>query len=200
MQGEGFHVGRPAVFIRLSGCNLWNGREMDRMSSICKFCDTDFVGTDDDGGTFDAIDLAIKASELWPGGRWSRQKSFAVITGGEPGLQLRPDLISALHSNNFEVAVETNGTFRMPPGIDWITVSPKAGSDILQKTGNELKLVYPQVGIDPELYESLSFDNYFIQPMDGPLVEYNTQSAIRYCMDHPRWRLSLQTHKIIGNR
>jgi 7-carboxy-7-deazaguanine synthase len=195
LQGEGANTGRPAVFLRFSGCNLWTGREEDRASAICQFCDTDFVG-----GTkyTSAAQLAEEVASQWFGNGTS--KRFVVITGGEPLLQLDEPLIASLHGRGFEIAIETNGTLEAPPGIDWICVSPKAGTVIKQRTGNELKLVYPQQGIAPEQLERLTFKHFFLQPMDGPNTEQNTELAARYCLDHPRWRLSLQTHKLLGIR
>jgi 7-carboxy-7-deazaguanine synthase len=200
LQGEGANVGRPAVFCRFAGCNLWSGREEDRATAVCRFCDTDFVGTDGaDGGRFEAAaHLAAAVSALWPeqaGGR-----PFVVCTGGEPLLQLDEALIAALHRAEFEIAVETNGTQAAPAGIDWICVSPKAGADWLLRTGDELKLIYPQAGIDPAAMESLEFRHFFLQPMDGADGARNTLLAIDYCLRHPRWRLSLQTHKVVGIR
>jgi 7-carboxy-7-deazaguanine synthase len=198
LQGEGTHTGRPAVFCRFAGCNLWNGREEDRASAICRFCDTDFVGTDGPGGgRFASPDrLADAVAAAWPaeasGGR------FVVCTGGEPLLQLDGDLIEAFHARGFAVAVETNGTVAPPEGIDWLCVSPKAGSTLVVERGDELKLVYPQPGAEPERFERLAFARFYLQPMDGPARDANTGAALRYCLDHPRWRLSLQTHKLLG--
>ena len=199
LQGEGAHTGRAAVFCRFAGCNLWSGREADRASAICQFCDTDFADTNGPGGGKFASAEALSAAveEKWPasnayGGR------FVVCTGGEPLLQLDPLLIDALHARGFEIAVETNGTIAAPPGLDWICVSPKAGTELKQTTGDELKLVYPQLGAEPAAFESLSFRHFFLQPMDGPRRDANTQAALKYCLDHPRWRLSLQTHKLLG--
>ena len=195
LQGEGANTGRPAVFLRFSGCNLWSGREEDRSTAICRFCDTDFVG----GTKFsEAAQLAEEVAGQWFGNGTS--KRFVVITGGEPLLQLDEPLIASLHSRGFEIAIETNGTIEAPPGIDWICVSPKAGTVIKQRTGNELKLVYPQQGITPAELERLRFKHFFLQPMDGPELEKNTELAARYCLEHPRWRLSLQTHKLLGIR
>lgn len=198
LQGEGARTGRPAVFVRFAGCNLWSGREQDRADAVCKFCDTQFVGADGDGGgkfvTADA--LAIAAASLWPGGG----APYVVCTGGEPLLQLDAPLIDALHTRGFEIAIETNGTIAAPPGIDWICVSPKAGADFVQRSGNELKLVYPQAGAAPERYADCAFDHFFLQPMDSPGREANTQGAAAYCLAHPQWRLSLQTHKLLGLR
>lgn len=200
LQGEGAQAGRPAVFLRFAGCNLWSGREEDRASAVCRFCDTDFVGTDGPGGgRFSAaVDLARAAARLWPQAAGPQSKPFVVVTGGEPLLQLDQDLLDALHAEGFEVAVETNGTLRPPPGIDWLCVSPKAGAPLVVTRGDELKLVYPQEGIDPARFEELDFRHFFLQPMDGPDRERNTELAVRYCLEHPRWRLSLQTHKLLG--
>jgi len=198
LQGEGARTGRPAVFVRFAGCNLWSGREQDRAAAVCSFCDTDFVGTDGGGGgKFDAADaLARAAAALWPGGG----VPYVVCTGGEPLLQLDEPLIDALHARDFEIAVETNGTIAAPRGIDWICVSPKAGAEFVQRIGHELKLVFPQSGAEPERYDRCSFQHFFLQPMDGPAREANTRAAIDYCLTHPRWRLSLQTHKLLGLR
>jgi len=195
LQGEGANTGRPAVFLRFSGCNLWTGREEDRASAICRFCDTDFVG-----GTryASARELAEDVATQWDGN--GTAKRFVVITGGEPLLQLDAPLIDGLHAKGFEIAIETNGTIEAPPGIDWICVSPKAGTIIKQRSGNELKLVYPQAGLAPPALERLGFAQFFLQPMDGPELEENTERAARYCLEHPRWRLSLQTHKLLGIR
>lgn len=200
LQGEGAQAGRPAVFLRFAGCNLWSGREEDRASAVCRFCDTDFVGTDGPGGgRFSAAaDLARAAARLWPQAAGPRSKPFVVVTGGEPLLQLDQALLDALHAEGFEVAVETNGTLRPPAGIDWLCVSPKAGAPLVVTRGDELKLVYPQEGIDPAWFEELDFRHFFLQPMDGPDRERNTELAVRYCLEHPRWRLSLQTHKLLG--
>lgn len=198
IQGEGAQTGRPAVFLRFAGCNLWTGREVDRASAICPFCDTDFVGTDGPGGGKfrSANALADAVAARWPDA--SSDARFVVCTGGEPLLQLDGGLIETLHSRGFEVAVETNGTQSAPPGIDWICVSPKAGAELVLRSGHELKLVYPQPHAPPHAYEHLPFDHFFLQPMDGSRVEENTRAAVAYCLDHPRWRLSLQTHKILG--
>jgi 7-carboxy-7-deazaguanine synthase (Cx14CxxC type) len=195
LQGEGANTGRPAVFLRFSGCNLWTGREEDRSTAICQFCDTDFVG-----GTksANADVLADEVAGQWFGNGTS--KRFVVITGGEPLLQLDPPLIDRLHALGFEIAIETNGTLEAPAGLDWICVSPKAGTVIKQRSGNELKLVYPQQGLTPPELERLDFAHFFLQPMDGPDIEQNTELAARYCLEHPRWRLSLQTHKLLGMR
>ena len=201
LQGEGANSGRPAVFCRFSGCNLWTGREADRATAVCRFCDTDFVGTDGtDGGRFETAEaLAHAVASAWPGDPAGRRR-FVVCTGGEPLLQLDEPLLSALHAEEFEVAVETNGTLEAPPGIDWLTVSPKAGAPLVARAGDELKLVYPQESAEPERYVQLDFRHFYLQPMDGPDLEPNTAAAIRYCLEHPRWRLSLQTHKLVGIR
>lgn len=198
LQGEGARAGRPAVFMRFAGCNLWSGREQDRAQAVCQFCDTAFVGTDGaGGGKFETAEaLARAAAAFWPGGG----APYVVCTGGEPLLQLDPRLIAALHAQGFEVAVETNGTIAAPAGLDWICVSPKAGADLVQRSGDELKLVYPQSGAEPERYEDLAFSRFFLQPMDGPHRDANTRAAAEYCLAHPRWRLSLQTHKLLGLR
>jgi 7-carboxy-7-deazaguanine synthase (Cx14CxxC type) len=197
LQGEGAHAGRPAVFCRFSGCNLWSGREQDRASATCRFCDTDFVGVDGPGGgKFDTpAALADAVAAQWPKNFAHR---FVVCTGGEPLLQINRPLIDALHAHGFEIAVETNGTIAAPDGLDWICVSPKIGSQLVQRSGDELKFVFPQCGANPEQFKDLGFRHFFLQPMDGPEQARNTQLAIRYCMEHPQWRLSLQTHKIIG--
>jgi 7-carboxy-7-deazaguanine synthase len=202
LQGEGAHTGRAAVFCRFAGCNLWSGREADRASAICQFCDTDFADTDGPGGGkfASAQELAAAVMEAWAAG--AAESRFVVCTGGEPLLQLDPPLIDALHAYGFEIAVETNGTIAAPPGLDWICVSPKVGTELKQRTGDELKLVYPQTSpqnsLDPAGFESLTFRHFFLQPMDGPRRDANTQAALKYCLDHPRWRLSLQTHKLLG--
>jgi 7-carboxy-7-deazaguanine synthase (Cx14CxxC type) len=199
LQGEGAQAGRPAVFCRFSGCNLWSGRESDRATAFCQFCDTDFVGVDGPGGgKFESAEaLAAAIEQKWPR-ESSLGKRFVVCTGGEPLLQLDASLIQALHSRDFEIAVETNGTVAAPAGVDWLCVSPKAGTKLAQKSGDELKLVYPQAGADPEAFELLPFRHFFLQPMDGPSRSANTGLAVRYCLDHPQWRLSLQTHKFLG--
>ena len=199
LQGEGRHAGRPAVFCRFAGCNLWSGREQDRATAICQFCDTDFIGINGTGGgKFEsAEDLANAIAEKWPRHN-STGTEFVVCTGGEPLLQLDEALINALHARGFEIAVETNGTIVAPSGLDWICVSPKQGSNLVQKTGDELKLVFPQTGVDPKSFEALSFRHFFLQPMDGPERATNTKLAVQYCLAHPVWRLSLQTHKILG--
>jgi 7-carboxy-7-deazaguanine synthase len=198
LQGEGANTGRPAVFCRFSGCNLWTGREADRASAICDFCDTDFVGVGPDGGRFATSDeLADAVASRWPTADGHR---LVVCTGGEPLLQLDSAAIQALHARDFEVAVETNGTQKPPPALDWICVSPKARAPLILRRGNELKLVYPQPGLDPKTFESMDFDEFFLQPMDGPLIAENTKAALDYCLTHPRWRLSIQTHKLLGIR
>ncbi|MBA4707222.1 7-carboxy-7-deazaguanine synthase [Aquitalea aquatica] len=199
LQGEGRQAGRAAVFCRFSGCNLWSGREEDRSKAVCQFCDTDFVGTGPDGGKFaTATELAAHIASQWPAG--SGGTPYVVCTGGEPLLQLDAELIAALHAEGFEIAVETNGTIAAPAGLDWICVSPKAGAPLLQTSGNELKLVYPQATQLPETVAHLQFDTFYLQPMDGPELAANTRAAIAYCMAHPRWRLSVQTHKVVNIR
>jgi 7-carboxy-7-deazaguanine synthase len=197
LQGEGGQSGRAAVFCRFAGCNLWSGRERDRASATCTFCDTDFVGTDGTrGGKYaDAAQLADTIADAWDGGE---QRRFVVLTGGEPLLQVDQPLIDAVHERGFDIAVETNGTLAALPGIDWICVSPKAGALLRQTSGNELKLVYPQPALMPEAVAGLDFDSFWLQPMDGPDRDANTAAAVAYCLDHPQWRLSLQTHKMIG--
>ncbi len=199
LQGEGANTGRPAVFCRFAGCNLWTGRESDRATAVCDFCDTDFVGVGADGGKFaTAGELADAVASRWPTGQAARP--FVVCTGGEPLLQLDAAAVDALHARAFEVAVETNGTQPPPPGLDWICVSPKARATLVLRRGNELKLVYPQPGLDPASLEQLDFDEFFLQPMDGPERDENTRKALAYCLAHPRWRLSVQTHKVLGIR
>jgi 7-carboxy-7-deazaguanine synthase (Cx14CxxC type) len=199
LQGEGALTGRPAVFCRFSGCNLWSGREDDRAGAVCTFCDTDFVGVDGSGGGRypDAAALADRVAALWPAAAPAR---FVVCTGGEPLLQLDPPLIAALHARDFEIAVETNGTILPPPGIDWVCVSPKAGAPFVVTSGDELKIVVPQPGLDPLAFSGLAFRRFSVQPMDGPERSRNTQWAIEFCLRHPRWQLSLQTHKTTGIR
>lgn len=201
LQGEGAQAGRASVFCRFSGCNLWSGRESDRATAICRFCDTDFFGTDGTGGgKYPSADaLADAIAREWAA-KDAGGKRFVVCTGGEPLLQIDEPLIAALHARGFEIAVETNGTLAAPPGLDWICVSPKAGAPLVQTTGDELKLIYPQTAAQPAAFEALAFRHFFLQPMDGPVRDANTAAAIRYCMEHPRWRLSLQTHKIVGIR
>lgn len=197
LQGEGLNAGRTAVFCRFSGCNLWSGREVDRAQAVCTFCDTDFVGTDGTGGGRfgTAADLAAAIATCWGEGPGPR---LVVLTGGEPLLQVDAELVEALHERGFEVALETNGTLQAPSSIDWICVSPKAGAPIVQHRGDELKLVYPQPGLLPEQFENLEFRHFLLQPMDGPKWAENTSLAVAYCQAHPRWRLSVQTHKLLG--
>ncbi|MDX1942197.1 MAG: 7-carboxy-7-deazaguanine synthase [Saprospiraceae bacterium] len=198
LQGEGAQTGRPAVFCRFTGCNLWSGREEDRYKAICQFCDTDFWGTDGlNGGRYSAEALADKVASLWKPGL-HQGKPYVVCTGGEPLLQLDESLIEAFHKKGFEVAVETNGTIEAPQGLDWICVSPKAGTEIVITSGHELKLVFPQPDAVPSLYEHLNFQYFFLQPMDSTEREQNTHLTLQYCMQHPKWRLSLQTHKILN--
>ena len=213
LQGEGAQTGRAAVFCRFSGCNLWSGREEDRSRAVCQFCDTDFVGVGPDGGRFkSATELADAVDRCWAGERREetdgrreargerRESKFVVCTGGEPLLQLDDSAIEELHRRGFEVAVETNGTQPAPQSLDWICVSPKAGAPFVQTTGNELKLVYPQESAPPEMFANLDFEHFFLQPMDGPDITANTERAIDYCLRHPQWRLSIQTHKLVGVR
>jgi 7-carboxy-7-deazaguanine synthase (Cx14CxxC type) len=202
LQGEGAQTGRAAVFLRFAGCNLWSGREEDRASATCRFCDTDFVGVDGPGGGRfpDATALAAAVAAAWAAPMPDGGRPLVVCTGGEPLLQLDDALVAALHGEGFEIAVETNGTRTAPAGIDWVTVSPKAGTELVLTAGHELKLVYPQAGAEPALYEGLSFVAFFLQPMDGPDRERNIASATAWCLAHPLWRLSLQTHKLIGLR
>ncbi len=197
LQGEGGQQGRAAVFCRFAGCNLWSGREEDRAEAVCTFCDTDFVGMDGPGGGRFAgpDDLAAAIAAAWGDGMLQR---LVVFTGGEPLLQIDGPLINAMHAAGFEIAVETNGTIAAPDGLDWICVSPKVDAALAQLSGQELKLVYPQAGVDPERFEALDFERFYLQPMDGPDRAANTQAAIGYCLKHPRWRLSVQTHKYIG--
>lgn len=197
LQGEGAQAGRAAVFLRFAGCNLWSGREADRAAATCNFCDTDFVGTDGPGGGkfASAKDLALAVAAKWPA---SAGKAYVVCTGGEPMLQLDADLVTALHGCGFEIGVETNGTIEAPSGLDWICVSPKADASLVIRTGDELKLVFPQHSVDPVKFIALDFQHFFLQPMDGPSLAENTRAALAYCLAHPQWRLSLQTHKQIG--
>jgi len=198
LQGEGAQTGRPAVFCRFAGCNLWSGREEDRAAAVCKFCDTDFVGTEGTkGGKYAAAELAAAIEREWGEDRHHR---FVVLTGGEPLLQVDAALIAALHAVGFEIAVETNGTVEPPDGLDWICVSPKAGAELVVQAGNELKLVFPQPSAAPEDFADLAFEYFSLQPMDGPDVVENTRRAVDYCIKHPQWRLSLQTHKALGIR
>lgn len=197
LQGEGAQAGRAAVFCRFAGCNLWSGREEDRAEAVCRFCDTDFVGMDGEGGGrfADAAALAAALSRVWGP---QRARRLVVFTGGEPLLQLDDALVEAAHAQGFEIAIETNGTLMPPPGIDWICVSPKAGAALALTAGQELKLVYPQAGLDPADMAGLAFTHFFLQPMDGPARAENTAAAVAYCLDHPHWRLSVQTHKMVG--
>jgi 7-carboxy-7-deazaguanine synthase len=197
LQGEGGQAGRPAVFCRFAGCNLWTGREADRAHAVCTFCDTDFVGTDGEGGGKfrTAGDLATAVSAAWTGPAENR---LVVITGGEPLLQLDAHLIDALHAAGFSIALETNGTLPVPDGVDWICVSPKAQAEIVQRRGQELKLVFPQKDVDPARFEGWDFERFYLQPLDGPDRDAATRAAIAYCLEHPRWRLSVQTHKYLG--
>jgi 7-carboxy-7-deazaguanine synthase (Cx14CxxC type) len=200
LQGEGANTGRAAVFCRFAGCNLWTGLERDRLRAVCNFCDTDFVGTDGPGGGRFASprELALAVAGRWPRPHSPRARPLVVCTGGEPLLQLDEPLVDAFHEAGFEVAIETNGTRLPPPGIDWVCVSPKAGAEWILRSGDELKLVFPQPGVEPTQLEGLDFRHYFLQPMDGPDLRTNTDRAIAFCMAHPQWRLSLQTHKLIG--
>jgi len=199
LQGEGANAGRPAVFCRFAGCNLWTGRETDRAAAVCQFCDTDFVGVGPDGGRFaTADDLADAVAARWPSAGGGNR--LVVCTGGEPLLQLDEEAIAALHARGFEIAVETNGTQEAPAGLDWICVSPKADAPVVITTGDELKLVYPQERAMPERFANLEFTHFFLQPMDGPSLEQATRAAIQYCLDHPKWRLSVQMHKVAGIR
>ena len=196
-QGEGYHTGKKSIFIRFSGCNLWNGLEQDRHKAICNWCDTDFVGTDGiNGGAYTIDKIINKIWDLWP--KDLKEKPFLVCTGGEPLLQLDQIFVDEMHKNGFKIAIETNGTCHPPNNIDWICVSPKAGKELRITEGNELKLVYPQSGVDPIQYEKLNFDHFSLQPMDNEKQKENTEKAIKYCHEHPSWRLSLQTHKFIG--
>jgi 7-carboxy-7-deazaguanine synthase len=200
LQGEGAQTGRSAVFVRFAGCNLWSGREEDRNKAVCKFCDTDFLGTDGQGGGKyqNPDELVLKAKDLFPKSKPTHIKPYVVCTGGEPLLQLDGPLVKAFHDSGLEVAIETNGTLLPPPGIDWISVSPKAGAELRLRSGNELKLVYPQEGLEPEFYADLNFAFFFLQPKDGPDIKENTRAAVAYCLAHHQWRLSLQIHKMIG--
>ena len=200
LQGEGGQSGRPAVFCRFTGCNLWSGREQHRASAVCRFCDTEFVGTDGQGGGRFADEVALvgAVAARWPSAE--RGTPLVVCTGGEPLLQLKAPLIDAFHARGFEIAVETNGTIPAPAGIDWLCVSPKGNAPLVQRSGNELKLVYPQeeAAAQPDQFEALDFDYFFLQPMDSPRAAENTRRTVNYCLEHPKWRLSLQTHKIVG--
>jgi len=200
LQGEGAQAGRAAVFCRFAGCNLWSGREQDRATAICRFCDTEFVGTDGPGGgkfaSAQALAQAVQA--VWQAGGGQGGRPLVVCTGGEPLLQLDKPAVDALHAAGFEIAVETNGTQAAPPGLDWVCVSPKAGAPLVLTRGDELKLVFPQPAAMPQAFETLDFRHFFLQPMDGPDQAANTRAAIAYCLAHPRWRLSVQTHKVLG--
>ncbi|PPE69968.1 7-carboxy-7-deazaguanine synthase [Caldimonas thermodepolymerans] len=199
LQGEGANAGRPAVFCRFAGCNLWSGRERDRGRAVCRFCDTDFVGTDGTlGGRYEAEALADTIAAQWPAGRPGQP--LTVLTGGEPLLQVDTALVDALHARGFRIALETNGTLAAPPGIDWICVSPKAGAELVQRSGQELKVVVPQDGLDLDALAALPFEHHFLQAMDGPDLQRNTQWAIARCLQDPRWRLSVQTHKVLDIR
>ncbi len=199
LQGEGAQAGRPAVFCRFSGCNLWSGREEDRTNAVCQFCDTDFVGTDGPGGgkfvTPEKLARAVR--EHWHSDGLGKERPLVVCTGGEPLLQLDKSLVEAFHAEGLEVAIETNGTLLPPPGIDWICVSPKVGAEFILRSGDELKLIFPQPGMEPDDFLKLNFRYFFLQPMDGPDLERNTRLALQYCLEHPAWRLSLQIHKIL---
>ena len=197
LQGEGYHTGRPAVFIRFSGCNLWTGHEKDRSGAICNWCDTDFVGTNGiNGGKFSAEEITNIINSLWKGN--VQTEPYVICTGGEPLLQMDESLIKAIHKAGFEIGLETNGTMIPPDGIDWICVSPKANADLVLKNGNELKVVYPQCGMNPRIHEKLKFDHFYIQPMDGIDHKNNIKRSEKFVLDHPKWKLSLQTHKILG--
>ena len=197
LQGEGYHTGRPAVFIRFSGCNLWTGHEKDRSGAICNWCDTDFVGTNGiNGGKFSAEEITNIVNSLWKGN--VQTEPYVICTGGEPLLQMDESLIKAIHKAGFEIGLETNGTMIPPDGIDWICVSPKANADLVLKNGNELKVVYPQCGMNPRMHEKLKFDHFYIQPMDGIDQKNNIKRSEKFVLDHPKWKLSLQTHKILG--
>jgi len=202
LQGEGANTGRPAVFCRFAGCNLWSGTQSERSSALCRFCDTDFVGVDGPGGGnyATAADLAAAVDSCWPGRANGRSQKFVVCTGGEPLLQFDEEIVDALHRRGFEIAIETNGTRVPPAGIDWICVSPKARAECVLRSGNELKLVYPQEGGDPARYASYNFEHFYLQPMYGSNLRENTALAVDYCLRHPQWELSIQTHKIVGLR
>jgi len=196
LQGEGYHTGRPAVFCRFAGCNLWSGLEKDRATAICTFCDTDFHGTDgENGGKYTAEQLSNKLLELWPD---LKEPVYVVFTGGEPGLQMDDELINVLKSNGIILAIETNGTIKLPEGIDWVCVSPKADTEILQTSGNELKLVHPQIDVDPKSFEHLSFEHFYLQPLHDEFIDKNSKLCLNYCRSNPKWKLSIQTHKILG--
>jgi 7-carboxy-7-deazaguanine synthase len=197
LQGEGAHTGRPAIFLRFAGCNLWSGREEDRHKAICKFCDTDFLGTDGvRGGKYEAHDITDQILDMWP--HTSKTHPYVVCTGGEPLLQLDKDLINSLHDKRIEIAIETNGTLPVPEGVDWVCMSPKANTEIVVRVGDEIKFVFPQADIDPADFLDCDFQHYFIQPMDGRDLKPNTLSCIRYCSENPQWKLSVQTHKLLN--
>lgn len=198
LQGEGTNAGRPAVFCRFAGCNLWTGREEDRADAVCQFCDTDFIGTDGPGGGrfHTSTELAAAVASKWPD--MAQGRPLVVCTGGEPLLQMDDDLVTSFHLAGFEIAIETNGTRFPPQGIDWVCVSPKADAELFLTEGSELKLIYPQPGAEPEKFEHLNFEHFYLQPMDGPHREENTRLAVSYCLAHPHWKLSLQTHKLLG--
>ena len=200
IQGEGAQTGRPAVFCRFAGCNLWSGLEKDRETAVCDFCDTEFVGTDGPGGGEfeDGASMARAVAAQWPRQAGDRVKPLVVCTGGEPRLQLDDEAVDALHGEGFEIAIETNGTKLPPDGIDWICVSPKEGAEMVIEEGHELKLVYPQQGLSPDTFERLDFEYFFLQPMDGPQLKRNTKLALKYCLENPRWRLGLQAHKLLN--
>lgn len=202
LQGEGANSGRPAVFARFAGCNLWTGREADRASAVCRFCDTDFVGTNGSlGGTYSTPEsLADAVRGAWPGATTLDRRPLVVLTGGEPALQVDDSLLKALHAKGFEVAIETNGTLPLPPGIDWICVSPKAGTQLAVREGSELKLVFPQDGLDPRGFIGLRFSHFYLSPMDSPRRAEATRSAAEFCLNNPPWRLSIQAHKVVGIR
>jgi len=197
LQGEGANAGRPAVFCRFTGCNLWSGREQDRSEAVCQFCDTDFVGIDGgNGGNYSAVDLVDKVISLWP--QETEAPVYVVCTGGEPLLQLDQILVDAFHKKDVIVAIETNGTLLPPKGVDWVCVSPKANADFILQEGNELKLVFPQEYASPEKFTDLKFDYFYLQPMDGDAIDLNTVKTLAYCMEHPKWRMSVQLHKILN--
>lgn len=202
LQGEGSRTGWPSVFCRFTGCNLWSGREKDRQHAVCQFCDTDFVGVDGPGGGrfATAEELAGAIAACWRGAAHPAARPYVVCTGGEPLLQLDAAAVTAIHAQGLDIAIETNGTRPAPPGIDWICVSPKAGTDLVVTSGDDLKLVYPQPGAEPHRYEQLNFTNFLLQPLDGPDRDASTRAAIEYCLAHPQWRLSMQTHKYLGIR
>ena len=200
LQGEGAHAGRPAIFCRFTGCNLWSGKEKHRANAICSFCDTDFVGTDGEGGgNFESAEILVKEiKSFWPESLSDSVRPYVICTGGEPLLQLNDELINAFHSEDMEVAIETNGTLPVPEGVDWVCVSPKSGSEVIVHSGNEIKLVFPQVGHQPADFINHQFDYFFLQPMFEEGQNTNIEQTVKYCLDHPRWSLSLQTHKLLG--